>query len=87
MYAIHLEPFLERCQYCNIPYDVIGRIETFNEDVRSMNHVFVMVLEVPPPPGGMAPKEITGTRCNDDVVIVKTMYVYMDAVRSLQSSP
>ena len=30
----HVKPFVERCQYCKIPYDVIGRIETFDEDVK-----------------------------------------------------
>ena len=31
---IHLTPFYRRCDYCNIDYDFIGKVETFNEDVK-----------------------------------------------------
>ena len=31
---IHMQPFVKRCHYCSIPYDVVGRIETFDEDVK-----------------------------------------------------
>ena len=31
---IHWKPFTSECSYCNIKYDVIGRMETFNEDVK-----------------------------------------------------
>ena len=30
---IHWMPFIDRCYHCDIPYSVIGRIETFQEDV------------------------------------------------------
>ena len=30
----HWRPFTARCAYCDIPYDVVGRIETFQEDIR-----------------------------------------------------
>ena len=30
----HMKPFQQRCQYCTIPYDVIGRMETFDEDLK-----------------------------------------------------
>ena len=29
---IHWKPFIDRCHHCSIPYTVIGRIETFQED-------------------------------------------------------
>ena len=29
----HWRPFNGRCLYCDIPYNVIGRMETFEEDV------------------------------------------------------
>ena len=31
---IHVKTFVQNCQYCNIPYNVIGRIESFQEDVK-----------------------------------------------------
>ena len=31
---IHWKPFASECSYCSIKYDVIGRMETFNEDVK-----------------------------------------------------
>lgn len=31
---IHWIPFYRRCDYCNIDYDFIGKVETFNEDVK-----------------------------------------------------
>jgi hypothetical protein len=30
----HWRPLNSKCSYCDIPYDVIGRMETFEEDVR-----------------------------------------------------
>ena len=27
-------PFLERCMYCDVEYDVIGKSETFDDDLR-----------------------------------------------------
>ena len=30
----HWNPFNNRCLHCDIPYNVIGRMETFEEDVR-----------------------------------------------------
>ena len=30
----HWRPFNARCSYCDIPYNVIGRLETLEEDVR-----------------------------------------------------
>ena len=30
----HWRPFICNCLYCDIPYHVIGRMETFEEDVR-----------------------------------------------------
>ena len=30
----HWRPFNGRCLYCDIPYHVIGRMETFEEDAR-----------------------------------------------------
>ena len=30
----HWRPYNARCSYCDIPYSVIGRIETFEEDVK-----------------------------------------------------
>jgi hypothetical protein len=30
----HWMPFNARCSYCDIPYNVIGRIETLEEDVQ-----------------------------------------------------
>ena len=29
---LHWKPFIDRCHHCSIPYTVIGRIETFQED-------------------------------------------------------
>ena len=31
---IHWRPYNARCSYCDIPYNVIGRLETFDEDLR-----------------------------------------------------
>ena len=31
---VHWRPFNARCAYCDIPYNMIGRAETFDEDVR-----------------------------------------------------
>jgi len=31
---VHWRPFNARCLYCDIPYNVIGRVETFEEDVQ-----------------------------------------------------
>ena len=31
---VHWRPFYERCAYCDVRYDVVGRIETFPEDLR-----------------------------------------------------
>ena len=31
---VHWKPFNARCMYCDIPYNVIGRKETFEEDVK-----------------------------------------------------
>ena len=31
---IHWKPFNARCLYCEIPYDVIARLETFDEDIK-----------------------------------------------------
>ena len=31
---VHWRPYNARCLYCDISYDVIGRMETFDEDVR-----------------------------------------------------
>ena len=31
---IHWRPYNARCSYCDIPYNVIGRLETFEEDLR-----------------------------------------------------
>lgn len=30
----HWRPFFARCAYCDVDYDVIGKLETFEEDVR-----------------------------------------------------
>lgn len=30
----HWRPFNARCSYCDITYNVIGRVETFDEDLR-----------------------------------------------------
>ena len=30
----HWKRFSDKCQYCVIPYDVIGRMETFDEDLK-----------------------------------------------------
>jgi hypothetical protein len=30
----HWRPFYARCSYCDITYNVIGRVETFEEDFR-----------------------------------------------------
>ena len=31
---VHWRPYNARCLYCDIPYNVIGRVETFEEDVQ-----------------------------------------------------
>ena len=31
---VHWRPYNARCSYCDIPYNVIGRVETFEEDVQ-----------------------------------------------------
>ena len=31
---VHWRPYNARCLYCDISYDVIGRIETFDEDFK-----------------------------------------------------
>ncbi len=31
---VHWRPFYTRCHYCEVDYEVIGRVETFTEDVR-----------------------------------------------------
>ena len=31
---VHWRPYNARCSYCDIPYNVIGRIETFEEDIK-----------------------------------------------------
>ena len=31
---VHVKTFAQNCQYCNIPYNVIGRMESFQEDVK-----------------------------------------------------
>ena len=30
----HWRPLSSKCSFCDIPYDVVGRLETFNEDVK-----------------------------------------------------
>ena len=31
---MHWRPFYKRCGYCSTPFDVIGKMETFNEDIK-----------------------------------------------------
>ena len=31
---VHWRPYFRRCGYCQIPYKVIGKAETFHEDVK-----------------------------------------------------
>ena len=31
---VHWRPYNARCLYCDIPYNVIGRVETFEEDMK-----------------------------------------------------
>ena len=31
---VHWKTFCDKCQHCTIPYDVIGRMETFDEDLK-----------------------------------------------------
>ena len=31
---VHWRPYNARCMYCDIPYNVIGRVESFDEDVK-----------------------------------------------------
>ena len=33
----HWRPFYARCAYCDVDYDVIGKMESFEEDVRFEN--------------------------------------------------
>lgn len=33
---VHWRPFYQRCAYCDIKYDFIGRMETFNDDVKEL---------------------------------------------------
>jgi hypothetical protein len=30
----HWRPFYDRCAYCNVDYDVIGKMESFEDDVK-----------------------------------------------------
>ena len=30
----HWKPFYRRCRFCEVPYEVIGKMETFNEDIK-----------------------------------------------------
>ena len=36
---IHWKPFFRRCGYCDIPYKVIGKAETFGEDVKFLGRL------------------------------------------------
>ena len=29
----HWKPYFQKCDYCDVDFDVIGKMETFNEDV------------------------------------------------------
>lgn len=31
---VHWKPFYLRCDYCNIDFDIIGKVETFEDDVK-----------------------------------------------------
>ena len=31
---VHWRPYNARCSYCDIPYNVIGRVETFEDDIK-----------------------------------------------------
>ena len=31
---VHWRPYNARCAYCDIPYNVIGRLETFDDDIK-----------------------------------------------------
>lgn len=33
---VHIRPFYKRCEYCQVNYDYIGRMETFKEDVEEI---------------------------------------------------
>ena len=32
----HWQPYYQRCEFCNVKYDYIGRLETFNHDVQEV---------------------------------------------------
>ena len=36
---VHWRPFYLRCAYCDINYDFIGRMESFENDVRYVQHI------------------------------------------------
>ena len=35
----HWKPFISRCGYCDVPYQVIGRAETFEQDQRGIGRL------------------------------------------------
>ena len=43
----HWRPFTARCAYCDIPYDVVGRIETFQQDIRYILIVKNLTTQIP----------------------------------------
>ena len=39
----HWRPFHSRCAYCDVSYDVIGKMESFEEDVRYVLYILTSV--------------------------------------------
>ena len=33
---VHWQPYYQRCEFCDMKYDYIGRLETFNQDVKEV---------------------------------------------------
>ena len=42
----HWRPFHSRCAYCDVSYDVIGKMESFEEDVRYVLYISTSVWSV-----------------------------------------
>ena len=42
----HWRPFISRCNYCTIPYTVIGRLETMEEDLQYIKQITSLEFEL-----------------------------------------